>query len=90
MILREGLLVRVVGNLRDYEGKVHVLVFDITPISDWNELSYHILDTVLTHLQNTRGPIPVSFCKSFRDLLQFRRHLVGKRGISRRCNDGHH
>jgi len=58
--LREGLLVRVVGNLREYEGKVHVLVFDVTPITDWNELSYHILDIVLTHLQNTRGPIPGS------------------------------
>jgi replication factor A2 len=58
--LREGLLVRVVGNLREYEGRTHVLVFDVTPISDWNELTYHILDVVFTHVQNTRGPIPGS------------------------------
>lgn len=55
----------MVGNLREYEGKVHVLVFDVSPVSDWNELSYHITDVVLTHLQNTRGPIPVSLCDIF-------------------------
>ena len=57
--LRDGALVRVVGNLREYDGKVHVLVFDVTPVLDWNELSYHLLDIMLTHCQQTKGSIPV-------------------------------
>lgn len=52
------MMVRVIGNLREYDGRLHVLVFDISPLEDWNELSYHMLDVILTHLQNTRGPIP--------------------------------
>lgn len=49
---------RVVGNLREYEGTVHVLVYSVTILQDWNELTYHILDVIYTHLQNTRGAIP--------------------------------
>ncbi|RYH17109.1 hypothetical protein EON65_29050 [archaeon] len=51
--------VKVVGNLREYEGKTHVLVYDVTPITDWNELTHHILETILTHCKNTKAP-PVS------------------------------
>ena len=58
--LRDGALVRVVGNLREFDGKVHLLVFDVTPVLDWNELSYHLLDIMLTHCQQTKGSIPVA------------------------------
>eukprot|EP01031_Cornospumella_fuschlensis_P053064 gene53064-64821_t len=54
--LREGMTVKVVGNLREYEGKTHVLVYDVTPITDWNELTHHILETILTHCRNTKAP----------------------------------
>ena len=53
-------MVRVIGNVREYEGKLHILAFDISLLSDWNELTYHTLDVILTHLQNTKGPVPVS------------------------------
>jgi replication factor A2 len=56
--LREGTLVKVVGNLREYEGKLHVLVYDVSPVIDWNELTYHLLDTILTHCRHTKGPLP--------------------------------
>lgn len=59
MSIREGMTVKVVGNLREYEGKTHVLVYDVTPITDWNELTHHILETILTHCKNTK-PSPVS------------------------------
>lgn len=52
---------RVVGQMREYEGRKHVLIYDIAPISDWNELTHHLLQIVLVHLQNTKGPIPVFF-----------------------------
>jgi replication factor A2 len=57
---REGNLVRVIGNMRNYEGSMHILVYDVSLVEDWNELSYHMLDVIFTHLQNTKGKIPVS------------------------------
>lgn len=56
--LREGAMVKVIGNLREYEGRVHVLVYDVSPLEDWNELTLHMLDVILTHCQRTKGPIP--------------------------------
>lgn len=55
-----GSFVKVVGNVREFEGKMHVQIFSASEIHDWNEVSYHMLDTILTHLQNTRGPLQVS------------------------------
>jgi replication factor A2 len=54
-----GAFVKVFGNIREYEGKIHILVFNAQVVHDWNEVSYHMLDTILTHLQNTRGPMQV-------------------------------
>jgi hypothetical protein len=54
---RDNSLVRVVGNLREYDSRVHVLVYDVVPIDDWNELTHHLLEVILTHLHATKGPI---------------------------------
>lgn len=56
---RNGDMVKVIGNLREYENRVHVLVYDVSPILDWNELTFHLADVMLTHCQRTKGPIPV-------------------------------
>lgn len=52
-------MVRVVGNIRDYEGNRHVLVFEVFPIEDFNQLTNHLLDVILTHCKHAKGPIPV-------------------------------
>lgn len=57
---RDGTLTSVVGSLRDFENRAHVLVYCVSPVTNWNELTYHLLDVMLIHLQNTKGPIPVS------------------------------
>jgi replication factor A2 len=36
-------LVKICGNLREYEGRKHVLVYDIKAVEDWNELTHHFL-----------------------------------------------
>lgn len=53
-------MVRVVGNIRDYEGSKHILVFEIFAVEDFNQLTNHLLNVVLTHCIHTKGPIPVS------------------------------
>lgn len=55
-------MVRVVGNIRDYEGSKHILVFEIFAVEDFNQLTNHLLDVVLTHCIHTKGPIPVRPC----------------------------
>lgn len=54
--LREGQYVRVIGNLRKLGGEMSVVAFQLRPIKDHNELTFHMLEVVHTHLQSTRGP----------------------------------
>lgn len=58
--LRNGVLARVIGNIREYDNKIHLSVYDAQPVQDWNELTYHILDVTHTHLLNTKGPLQVN------------------------------
>lgn len=53
-------LVRICGSLREYEGRRHVLVYDMSRVDDWNELTHHMLEVVYVHLLHTRGPIQSS------------------------------
>jgi len=50
--------VRIVGALRDFENRKHVLIYDVRPLSDWNELTHHLFHIMFVHQQNTRGPLP--------------------------------
>lgn len=69
MNFRENSFVKIVGQLREYEGRKHVLIYDIAPVTDWNELTHHLLQIVYVHLQNTKGPIPVRLNKTFKFVL---------------------
>ena len=60
VLLRGNTMMRVVGSMKVYDGKVHMQVFDASVVEDWNELTYHLLDIVLVHNLQTKGPIPVS------------------------------
>lgn len=55
---REQSLVRVNGNIRIYEGHKSLMIFHMSVIHDWNELTHHLLESIHTHLKNTRGPLP--------------------------------
>jgi len=54
---REGTYVRVVGNLRSFGNKRSVVAFRIQPITDFNELTYHLLESIYVHLFNIRGGV---------------------------------
>ena len=56
-------LVCVVGMLKDYDGKRHVQVVTMHPVTDWNQRTHHFLQTIFVHLQMTREPIPGSVVK---------------------------
>lgn len=58
--LREGQTARVVGTIREFAGRSHLLVYNVVPVTNFNEVTHHILDVIFTHLQNTKGKVPVS------------------------------
>lgn len=53
----DGIYVRVVGNLRTFQGKVSLSAFAVTPIEDFNEVTHHFLDAIYVHCYNTKGPL---------------------------------
>lgn len=48
--------VRIIGNIKTFQNKRTVTAGHIRAITDFNEVFYHKLDAVHTHLQITRGP----------------------------------
>ncbi|KAF3935680.1 hypothetical protein ABW19_dt0207302 [Dactylella cylindrospora] len=54
--LVEDAYVRVVGGLKQFNGKRHVAIHRIRAIEDFNEIQYHLLDATAIHLYYTRGP----------------------------------
>jgi len=51
---REGKYIKIFGHLRVMNGDKHIVAFTIKPVTDMNELTFHLLDTVFTHLYLTR------------------------------------
>lgn len=61
--IRENQYVRVIGNLRIL-GTPAVVAFQLIPITDFNEITFHYLETIHTHCLNTRGKPGVSPSKA--------------------------
>lgn len=53
--VRENTYVRVTGNIRTFNETRAVAAFSIEPITQFDEVTFHFLDVVATHLRNTRG-----------------------------------
>ena len=47
---REDTYVRVAGYIKSFQETRSVIAFNITPIRDFNELTYHLLDVIHSHL----------------------------------------
>ena len=54
--LQEETYCRVWGRLKAFSNKKHVGAHVIRPISDYNEINYHMLEATAVHLFFTRGP----------------------------------
>jgi replication factor A2 len=55
-LIEEGYC-RVWGKLKAFNNKKHVGAHVIRPVTDYNEINYHLLDATATHLFFTKGPI---------------------------------
>lgn len=54
--LQEGAYARVYGKLKEFNNKRHVGANVVRPITDFNEIQYHLLEATYVHLSSTRGP----------------------------------
>jgi hypothetical protein len=49
--------VRVWGRLKSFSNKRHVAAQVIRPVTDFNEVNYHLLEATYVHLYLTKGPL---------------------------------
>lgn len=54
--LEENVYCRILGSLRAFHDKRHVHARFIRPITDYNEIHYHLLEATATHLFFKHGP----------------------------------
>jgi replication factor A2 len=54
--LAEDVYCRVYGRVKAFNNKRHVGAHIIRPITDYNEINYHLLEATAIHLHFTRGP----------------------------------
>ena len=59
-VFKEGVVVRVIGQLRSFNHMKNLVAFSIHPITDFNEYTFHFLEVVHTHLRHTKGPVPAA------------------------------
>mmetsp|Transcript_13224 Transcript_13224/g.25147 ORF Transcript_13224/g.25147 Transcript_13224/m.25147 type:complete len:303 (+) Transcript_13224:82-990(+) len=50
----KGTYVKIFGHLRVFQGKKHIVAFTIRTIQDKNELTFHVLNCIYTHLYITK------------------------------------
>jgi len=50
-----GRWVKITGRINHFNGRCSVNAFEIDPIIDFNEITYHFLECIHQHLQNTVG-----------------------------------
>ena len=55
LMIRENIYVRVHGHVRAFAGKRSVVAFRVTPITDMNELTTHMLEVIYAHAYLVRG-----------------------------------
>lgn len=56
--LTPGIYARVYGTLKTFAGRISVTAFAIKPVTDHNEVTYHMLQCIMQHLHLTKGAPP--------------------------------
>jgi replication factor A2 len=54
--ISEMTYVRVVGKIRNFQSQKQVVAFDVRPVTDFNEITYHLINSIQVHLAHTTQP----------------------------------
>ncbi|KAJ4833573.1 hypothetical protein Tsubulata_026889 [Turnera subulata] len=52
--IKDGMYVRVNGHLKTFQNEMHLLAFSVRPVTDFDEITFHFIDCIHTHLQNSK------------------------------------
>lgn len=58
--IRENTYVKIVGAPRNFDSRRELLIYDVRVVTDFNEVTNHLLDIILTHCQSTKPLVSVS------------------------------
>jgi len=50
----EGTYIRVIGNIKEFSGKRQISAFNVRPVEDFNEVTYHGLESIFVHLRSEK------------------------------------
>jgi replication factor A2 len=53
---REGMYVKVIGHLKQFNKLRNVVAFKIRPVEDYNEVTHHLAEVMYCHLASTKSP----------------------------------
>lgn len=56
--LKDGMYVRVFGHVTQYNNETSINAFSIRPITDYNEITYHLSQVIFQHVHLTKGVEP--------------------------------
>uniref|UniRef100_A0A7S0WS52 Replication protein A C-terminal domain-containing protein n=1 Tax=Pyramimonas obovata TaxID=1411642 RepID=A0A7S0WS52_9CHLO len=51
----KGTYVRVYGNLRTFQNQRNIVAFQIRPVVDFNEVTFHLLEAIFVHTKRTKA-----------------------------------
>ncbi|CAM8966431.1 unnamed protein product [Rhodiola kirilowii] len=52
-VIDDGMYVRVVGHLKSFQGAKSLAVFSVRPVTNYDEVTFHFLDCIRTHILNS-------------------------------------
>ncbi|XP_058002149.1 replication protein A 32 kDa subunit A-like [Hevea brasiliensis] len=52
--IQDGMYVRINGHLRSFHGVRQLLAFSVRPVTNFDEVTFHFIDCIHTHLQNSK------------------------------------
>jgi replication factor A2 len=58
--IKDNTMVCAVGNVKVFQEKRSLFIMSVRPVTQYNELTHHLLSIMLHHAKATKGPIPGS------------------------------
>ncbi|KAH9760071.1 Replication protein A 32 kDa subunit A [Citrus sinensis] len=57
----DGMYVRLIGNLKSFQGKKQIVAFSVRPVTNFDEVTCHYIECIYFHLQNSKSQLSSQF-----------------------------
>lgn len=55
--IQDGMYVRLIGNLKSFQGKKQIVAFSVRPVTNFDEVTCHYIECIYFHLQNSKSQV---------------------------------